>query len=526
MNERYKSFGYEITSDPEFMNEKFGITPELFRQMGSIYYKAQKGGSKVIEKLILLVEKYPHVPQLKNFLATAYMTTGKIEKAREVNHWILKEHPDYLFGKLNLAYEYYAKKQYDKIPEVMGNLMEIQDLYPERNCFHISEVTGFHRLAIMYFCAIGNLEAAETRYEIIENLSPDHPDTKEVYPYLMNARLEAAKIRLEEEEKAKIRVKANPYDRKRRKKNKPEFTHKEIDWLYENGLRIDHEKLKTILGLPYKSLVSDLRLVLKDAIHRYDFFRDMADTHDKLPENLLSFPVHAIHLLGELKAGEALNDVLETFMQGDEFIEFWYGDFMTDHFWQPLYYLANNQLDALKQFVLSPGIRTYTKTEITTCVQQIAFHQPERKSEVIQWFREVFRFMARASLNDNIIDSDFLGLAIWDALEIREPSLLPDMKRLFDLGYVCTGICGEYEDIERDIKTPVSVHEKKELSTIYDRYNQVITTWADYKEEEDDIPYEKEEPYRAGVKTGRNDPCPCGSGKKYKKCCFEKLQNS
>ena len=25
-------------------------------------------------------------------------------------------------------------------------------------------------------------------------------------------------------------------------------------------------------------------------------------------------------------------------------------------------------------------------------------------------------------------------------------------------------------------------------------------------------------------KVGRNDPCPCGSGKKYKKCCEEKLQ--
>jgi len=24
---------------------------------------------------------------------------------------------------------------------------------------------------------------------------------------------------------------------------------------------------------------------------------------------------------------------------------------------------------------------------------------------------------------------------------------------------------------------------------------------------------------REGTKTGRNDPCPCGSGKKYKKCC-------
>jgi uncharacterized protein YecA (UPF0149 family) len=26
-------------------------------------------------------------------------------------------------------------------------------------------------------------------------------------------------------------------------------------------------------------------------------------------------------------------------------------------------------------------------------------------------------------------------------------------------------------------------------------------------------------PVVIGVKTGRNDPCPCGSGKKYKKCC-------
>ncbi len=25
---------------------------------------------------------------------------------------------------------------------------------------------------------------------------------------------------------------------------------------------------------------------------------------------------------------------------------------------------------------------------------------------------------------------------------------------------------------------------------------------------------------RSGPKVGRNDPCPCGSGKKYKKCCL------
>jgi uncharacterized protein YecA (UPF0149 family) len=27
------------------------------------------------------------------------------------------------------------------------------------------------------------------------------------------------------------------------------------------------------------------------------------------------------------------------------------------------------------------------------------------------------------------------------------------------------------------------------------------------------------EPFIAGPKIGRNEPCPCGSGKKFKKCC-------
>jgi preprotein translocase subunit SecA len=29
----------------------------------------------------------------------------------------------------------------------------------------------------------------------------------------------------------------------------------------------------------------------------------------------------------------------------------------------------------------------------------------------------------------------------------------------------------------------------------------------------------KREPAKRGQKIGRNDPCPCGSGKKYKHCC-------
>ena len=43
------------------------------------------------------------------------------------------------------------------------------------------------------------------------------------------------------------------------------------------------------------------------------------------------------------------------------------------------------------------------------------------------------------------------------------------------------------------------------------------------RDDSDYFDYEVQEPYiREEEKIGRNDPCPCGSGKKYKKCCMLK----
>jgi len=521
MTSRYKSYTYEITTDPEFLNDKFGITPELFRQFETLHHKALKGGFKIIERLILLIEKYPQVPHLKNYLSVAYKNTGKMEKAIEVNRWLLKEHPDYLFGKLNLAFEYYNKQQYDKIPEIVGNLMEIQELYPGRDCFHLSEVTSFNKLAILYFCATGNLRAAESRYEILEEIAPGHPDTGEIFPYLMKARLEAAQKRMEEENKTRISVKTITYNKVIQRETKPDFINGEIDWLYKDGLRIEKEKLKIILSLPYRSLVSDLKLILKDTIFRYEYFKKLAEKSEKWQENRMSFPIHAVYLLGELKAEEALNDILETFRQGEDFIEFWYGDFITTGFWEPLYYLSENHLETLKDFVLKPNVWTYAKSEISCCVGQIGLHQPGRKREVIGWFRDVFNHLACASLKDEIIDSDFIGLAICDALDLRAPELLTEIKILFDLGYVSKGICGEFNAVEQEIFEPEKEFFRKELLNIFDRYHEITTTWFGYTGKEQASGSGKE-PMKSEQKIGRSDPCPCGSGKKFKKCCLEK----
>jgi len=46
-----------------------------------------------------------------------------------------------------------------------------------------------------------------------------------------------------------------------------------------------------------------------------------------------------------------------------------------------------------------------------------------------------------------------------------------------------------------------------------------IIKGIEYIIEQNSEPEYQLEPVRSGEKIGRNDPCPCGSGKKYKKCC-------
>lgn len=55
--------------------------------------------------------------------------------------------------------------------------------------------------------------------------------------------------------------------------------------------------------------------------------------------------------------------------------------------------------------------------------------------------------------------------------------------------------------IEDEIAEAKAKHEKEKYG-----YNTVISNDLPYIKKDSDI--------------GRNDPCPCGSGKKYKKCCL------
>ena len=185
MYSQYKVSGYNITIDPAFQNKRLGNSPELILLFNELFIESQdKKNKKIITKLADLIVKFPQSPQLKNFLSAAYSVQGNFKKAEEINQVILTMHPDYLFAKLNLANQYITEGKLKKVPEVLGAAMEIKELYPDRELFHLAEVSGFYKVAIRYYAAIDDLELAENRFLVLQEIAPMHPDTETAENFL------------------------------------------------------------------------------------------------------------------------------------------------------------------------------------------------------------------------------------------------------------------------------------------------------------------------------------------------------
>lgn len=508
---------YKITDDPDYQNERYGITPALHRQLESIAPEVQnERNTKVIDIITRLIDEFPGVPMLKNYLSVAYHVRGNSEKSAEINARLLAEHPDYLFARLNKANFYIEHAEFNKVPELLGTALEISQLYPEREVFHIGEIIHFYKVIIRYYAAIEDLELAEKRLEELKNLAPDQEDVDDAEEYLFKLRLKNSIDFFEQQLALAITpeiLKPLP----EQTEDEPQFNHPEIQDLYNSGLSISHEKLHVILELPRASLIEDLERVLQDGTERYEYFTFLGweeETH--------SFVLHALFLLMELKASESLPQIFSILEYNDDFLELWLGDHKTDSLWQCFYSLAYTNTAALKEFLLRPGIDTYVKAAVSEALCQIKLHHPERRSEILTVYSDVFTHFSEASLEDNLIDSDFLGLAIGDAVDCRLFELKPLIKDLFYKGYVAIGIGGDYNAVEKEFNETEKSYHKKKVFTIFELYDNILNTWYGYKEDVENDSYIPLPPAQAvSEKIGRNDPCPCGSGKKYKKCCMD-----
>jgi hypothetical protein len=109
---------------------------------------------------------------------------------------------------------------------------------------------------------------------------------------------------------------------------------------------------------------------------------------------------------------------------------------------------------------------------------------------------------------------------------IREQQLeelIEDVKSVYARGGIDTYYCGDSDKYIEEFHDPIYKAEDKH----FDDAIKELDRWHWFEEEkstdEDDDSYDaddEEEETGKKYKVGRNEPCPCGSGKKYKNCCI------
>jgi len=169
---------YEITSEP-IQDRRYKRLPHQVKdEIDRLHHEAQKRPHKAIPELLELIEKYPNMPILYNFLSIAYSRAGQREQSEEIIRENYRRNPDYLFARINYAELCRARDEYDKIAEIFDHKFDLKLLYPKRKRFHISEVANFMGLIGIYFFETGERDAAETHYDILNQIAPGYPMTK------------------------------------------------------------------------------------------------------------------------------------------------------------------------------------------------------------------------------------------------------------------------------------------------------------------------------------------------------------
>lgn len=249
-----------------------------------------------------------------------------------------------------------------------------------------------------------------------------------------------------------------------------------ITLLYNNdSCLLPDATIRDILSLPRESLIRDLeQMALFETGCTCDEISE--ERREERSPNIL---LHASFFLAELRAEDSLAVILELLRQREEFFDYYFGDTGDEVFVPTLYLLGQNRLPQLLEFMKEPGLYTFARCHVAPAVALIARLQPERREEVIEWFRQVLTFFTE-NLADNIYcDGTLAGMLVSDLLDIRAEELLPEIKAMYTTGLVDRFCCGNYAEVEDEFFSSGFISGDKYSLDIYERYRAYHKRWGD-----------------------------------------------
>jgi hypothetical protein len=210
-------------------------------------------------------------------------------------------------------------------------------------------------------------------------------------------------------------------------------------------------------------------------------------------------PVHAWRALGQLRAEGAIEPLVALFQSLDE-------DEVPDtELADVLAMIGPAAIEPLGRFLSDPSTELFPRAGAMDAVQAIAKRHPDHRAACID-------LLVRILEPDQGADSTLVGFAISRLMDIHAVEAIDTIRDAYRRDAVDLSIVGDVEDVEIEFGLRPARQRPRQP------YRLGRDLLAPFTEAPPPPPADPVTQPRA--KVGRNEPCPCGSGKKYKKCCL------
>lgn len=230
-------------------------------------------------------------------------------------------------------------------------------------------------------------------------------------------------------------------------------------------------------------------------------------------------PVHAWRALGQLRASGAVEPLLALFRRIDDKQDDWVATDLPVALGQ----IGGAAVGPVGKYLADTAHGDWARVAAAETLGFIGKAHPESRAGCVARLQGQLEKFGEQSETLNA----FLVLPLYDLLAMEA---MPLIERAFASGRVDESIVGDVEDVQIHFGLKAEREHSRKPNSLTDISRRIAAMEEEikaYEQEDAELQSMRNElrsgpppqPYLAPPKTGRNDPCPCGSGKKHKKCC-------
>ena len=510
-----------IPSTGEVLNHDFpvGLSED---DVAYCHHLASSGENHAVPYLLAMVRKYPDFPPLYTYLRGAYVNKGMEKKSMEIAVEMRRRFPDYLFSRLAFAEDALFNEEPETALAELGGHFDLRKLYPDREIFHLTEIRHFYHLAAIIDCEHGNTDLAVGVLHAFEQMDAPGHLSEAVRRAITLAAIAKLNMKMAQEDEL-VSVTPPPRNPRAVKTRPAVFRHPEIKLLREIGPFLPEGIIRSVLDLPRESLVADLVLLIEDCRERTPNF--LAGKAGYRGNDAFA---HAIQFLAEIEAKGTTPVVLRFFSMHPEEVFFWM---------EEAYGITVNLATLLKDgvpecldWLRKPGIGFPCRGYIIESLGELARRDPDRRDEIARGLSTLLEFYLQCRPDEQILDAKVITEVVYELAELRARHCLPLIRNAYQRNLISLLRIGPLEDIEETLLDPQPPRTPKPVRSMIDLHRELAEDFVNEHEHHQTEPggpdsepgniIEFPTSLRKEWTPGRNDPCLCGSGKKYKKCCM------